>query len=142
MCSSDLGLTVESHGTSKRLEIERPAGRPWTVDGESRPDLAPCIDIDIMVTPFTNSLPIRRLRLEPDQPVAIQPAYIRLPDLVVEPAAQEYRRLGAACSPGRFRYRGLASGFTADLTVDDDGLVLDYPPIWRRRSGLVESPAG
>lgn len=136
------GLTVESHGTSKRLEIERPAGGPWTVDGESRPDLAPCIDIDIMVTPFTNSLPIRRLRLEPDQPVAIQAAYIRLPDLVVEPAAQEYCRLGAARSPSQFRYRGLASGFTADLTVDDDGLVVEYPPIWRRRSGLVESPAG
>jgi len=47
---------------------------------------------------------------------------------VVEPAAQDYTKLG----PNRFRDRGLASGFTAELTVDDHELVVDYPPVWRR----------
>jgi hypothetical protein len=113
----------------KTLDLVRTGG-DWTVDGQARPDLAGCIDIDIMVTPFTNSLPIRRLALETGVPQPIRAAYIRLPDLVVEPATQDYTRL----APNRFRYRNLASGFAADLAVDGDGLVLDYPPVWRRRS--------
>ena len=112
------------------LDIARGPDGAWVVDGRARPDLAGCIDIDIMVTPFTNSLPIRRLGFEPDRPQTILAAYIRLPDLAVEPAAQDYTQLG----PTRFRYRSQSSGFTAELTVDADGLVVDYPPIWRRRS--------
>src|SRR5215218_2539409 len=34
----------------------------WTDEqGNPRPDLEGCIDVDIMATPFTNTLPIRRL---------------------------------------------------------------------------------
>lgn len=120
-------LTVDR---DKAIDIAHTEDGAWTVDGRARPDLAGCIDIDIMVTPFTNSLPIRRLVFEPDQPQTILAAYIRLPDLTVEPAAQDYTQLG----PNRFRYRSQSSGFTAELTVDSDGLVVDYPPIWRRRS--------
>ena len=97
----------------RTLELDRAEDGGWIVDGRARPDLAPCRDIDIMVTPFTNSLPIRRLAWVPDAVQVIEAAYIRLPD--------------------RFRYRNLASGFTAELAVDGDGLVLDYPGVWRRR---------
>jgi hypothetical protein len=120
-------LTVDQ---DRALDIVHGPDDVWTVDGKARPDLAGCIDIDIMATPFTNSLPIRRLAFEPDRPLTIQAAYIRLPDLTVEPAAQDYTKLDAA----RFRYRSLSTGFTADLTVDADGLVVEYPPFWRRRS--------
>lgn len=127
-------LTVDRDGASKPLEIERAMDGRWTVDGWGRPDLAACLDIDIQATPFTNTLPIRRLSFEPDQSRIIQVAYIRMPELTVEPAMQDYRRLDPAEPPRRFRYRNVASGFTADLTVDEAGLVLDYPGIWRRRS--------
>jgi hypothetical protein len=30
------------------------------------------------------------------------------------------------------RYRSVGSGFTADLGVDEDGLVIDYPRLARR----------
>ncbi|MDB5363903.1 MAG: hypothetical protein JWO51_5200 [Rhodospirillales bacterium] len=124
-------VTVDRDRT---LDIVRAADGRWTVGGQARPDLAACQDIDIMVTPFTNSLPIRRLSFEPGRPRTIEAAYIRLPDLAVEAVAQEYTRL----EPTRFRYRGLSSGFSAEPTVDGDGLVLDYPPIWRRRSDRSE----
>ena len=130
-------LAVERDGASKTLEIERAADGRWMADGWGRPDLADCIDIDIMATPFTNSLPIRRLDFEPDRPRTLRVAYIRLPELIVEPAAQDYTRLDATDPPARFRYHSRASGFTADLTVDADGLVLEYPGIWRRRSGAA-----
>ena len=119
-------------GAERVLDLARAADGAWTVDGLARPDLAGATDIDIMVTPFTNSLPIRRLHFEPGEPQAIKVAYIALPDLTVAPAAQDYTLL----APDRLRYRSLSSDFEAELTVDGDGLVVDYPPIWRRRSGV------
>jgi hypothetical protein len=35
-------------------------------------------------------------------------------------------------APGRFRFESPAFDFTADLTVDEDGLVIDYPGLFRR----------
>jgi hypothetical protein len=34
----------------------------------------------------------------------------------------------------RYEVRGIFQGFTADLPVDENGLVLDYPGIFRRMS--------
>lgn len=123
---------------AKTLDIARDPEGLWTVNGQARPDLAGCIDLDIMATPFTNSLPIRRLSFEPDRSQTIRAAYIRLPELAVEPAAQDYTKLKS----NRFRYRSLASGFTAELTVDEAGLVVDYPPIWRRRMAVLRPYSG
>ena len=43
---------------------------------------------------------------------------------------QEYTLL----SPILFRYRGISTGFAAEVTMDADRLVVDYPPGWKRRS--------
>jgi len=64
------------------------------------PTSAPCTDIDIMGTPFTNTMPIRRLALPPEQPVAISVVYVSIPDLAVSLMTQDYTRRGAG-----FRYR-------------------------------------
>ena len=122
-------IEAESNGGSRRRRIiERSHNDEWTVDGAVRPDLAPCSDIDIMGTPFTNTMPIRRLALAPEEPVAVNVVYVRIPDLAISVAAQDYTRRGAL-----FRYRSLGSGFTAELSVDADGIVIDYGTIWRRR---------
>ncbi len=121
-------ITAESNGETRQRRIEYSNDGAWTVDGAARPDLAPCTDIDIMGTPFTNTMPIRRLALPPEQPVAICVVYVSIPDLAVSLMTQDYTRRGAG-----FRYRSLASGFTAELSVDADGIVIDYGTIWRRR---------
>ena len=33
---------------------------------------------------------------------------------------------------GLYRFESLSSGFRADIPVDGDGLVLDYPGVFRR----------
>jgi hypothetical protein len=44
---------------------------------------------------------------------------------------QVYRCLEAET---RYRYEAFDGSFSADITVDDDGLVVDYPPLFHRLS--------
>ncbi len=105
----------------------------WTdAAGAAYSTLDGCLDVDISGTPFTNTLPIRRLALAPGQAVDLLVAYITVPDLSVGPAQQRYTCLSRTASGGLYRYEGLESGFTADLLVDAQGLVVDYPGIWKR----------
>jgi uncharacterized protein len=100
--------------------------------GESVPELDGCIDVDISATPFTNTLPIRRLGLKPGEFEELTVAYIRVPELLVGPERQRYGCLEARADGGLYRFEALPSGFTAELPVDADGLVMDYPGLFRR----------
>jgi hypothetical protein len=100
--------------------------------GEPIPELDGCIDVDISTTPFTNTLPIRRLGLEPGESADVDVAYVRVPELLVGPERQRYGCLEAQADGGLYRFEALPSGFTAELPVDADGLVLDYPGLFRR----------
>lgn len=107
----------------------------WTdATDQEYPTLTGCLDIDIRVSPFTNTLPIRRLKLEPEQSAEILVAYISAPDLEIRPMQQRYTCLSSTDTGGLYRYESLESGFTRDLQVDALGLVLDYPGIWKRVS--------
>lgn len=103
------------------------------IAGQPLPDLEGCLDADLGVTPATNTLPVRRLGLAIDEAAAVKAAYVPLPSeiegtFVPRTAAQRYTRLGDRL----WRYEGLFRNFTADLPVDDLGLVLDYPQLFRR----------
>jgi hypothetical protein len=100
--------------------------------GEPVPELDGCIDVDISATPFTNTLPIRRLGLEPGESEELAVTYIRVPELLVGAERQRYGCLDARGSGGLYRFEALPGGFTAELPVDADGLVLDYHGLFRR----------
>ncbi|ARS52373.1 putative glycolipid-binding domain-containing protein [Kushneria konosiri] len=104
-------------------------GRWWCQKQGPLTALSGCIDIDIAVTPFTNTLPIRRLGLEPGESTALSVVLLSVPSLDIGLMRQRYTRL----SSHGWRYEGLGSGFTATLEVDDQGLVLDYPDTFRRQ---------
>jgi hypothetical protein len=99
--------------------------------GEPMPELDGCIDVDISATPFTNTLPIRRLALKPGESADVNVAYIRVPELLVGAERQRYGCLEAR-GGGLYRFEALPSGFTAELPVDTEGLVIDYPGLFRR----------
>jgi hypothetical protein len=98
-------------------------------DGMDLPALRDCLDVDITVTPFTNTLPINRLQLIRRQSVDIRVVYVLAPSLAISASAQRYSRRGA--DPDIF-FESPAHDFTALLPIDGDGLVLDYPQLFRR----------
>jgi uncharacterized protein len=100
-------------------------------DGEGRAldQIEGCIDIDVAATPYTNTLPIRRLGLKRGERRPIEVAYVAAPELKVERVKQAY----VCIEPDReYRYEGIFRHFTADLRIDEDGLVIDYPTLFRR----------
>lgn len=97
----------------------------WVVDGAERSDLAGCIDVDLGVSPVTNTLPIRRLDLAIGEARDLAAAWVRFPSLEVRVLRQRYTRL----SEHVYRYES-AGGFSAELDVDDAGLVAHYPGGW------------
>lgn len=88
-----------------------------------------CIDIDIAATPFTNTLPIRRLQLAVGERQPISVAYISTPDLQVTRVEQAYSCIELN---REYRYEGIFRNFTANMKVDEDGLVIDYPTLFTR----------
>jgi hypothetical protein len=131
--------------TRARIEvIEQPArvlemradGRGgWTdaATGAAVPALEGCVDIDIYPSPFTNTLPMRRLaNAVVDRPLLLDVAWVVLPELTIQPARQEYTLLERGAAGARWRFRSPGSDFVAELNVDRDAIVLDYPELARR----------
>jgi uncharacterized protein len=113
-----LNLNVESRGV-------------WRSSGEELLYLQGCEDVDLALTPASNTLPIRRLNLAVGGSASIIVAWVKLPDLTVQPLSQRYSRL----TQDTYRYES-NTGFSAEITVDDYGLVIRYPGAWERVATL------
>jgi uncharacterized protein len=131
----EVTISVTSAVEQKSLTLEASAAADrdggWRANGRPRPDLDGCDDIDIDCTPLTNTLPIRRLDWSAGKAYDIDVAYVRVPELEVRKVRQRYTALGRGTT-GEQAFRYEAGSFQADLNVDADGFVLDYPGIWRR----------
>jgi hypothetical protein len=113
---------------SRELNLVTDGQHRWWKEGEELAQVAGCIDIDISITPSTNTLPIRRLGLRPGEERDVSAAWVKVPDLTLEPLPQRYLRT----EEGRYRYQSRGGDFTADIDVDEMGLVTRYPPLWER----------
>ena len=126
--TSGLNLTLYQASGRRDVSLHRHEHGWKTSAAEQDPDerLRECIDVDLGVTPSTNTLPIRRLNLAVGESAEATAAWVRFPELTVEPLRQRYTRL----AENRYLYESLESDFTAELTVDDQGLVTHYPGGW------------
>jgi hypothetical protein len=98
------------------------------MNGAHRTDLDGCTDIDLHVTPFTNSLPIRRLQLDSGDAADITAALVDVDTLGVIPVRQRYEHLPT----GEWRKVHVPTGVAVDFRVDPYGLVHDEPDLFRR----------
>ncbi len=118
------------------LHVKSDGRGNWRDEIGSRPlpNLNGCIDVDIGITPATNTLPIKRLKLGAQESRDITVAYVALPDQIDSDflPQQAEQRYTCLMPDRRYRYEGLFRAFTAELEVDEAGLVLDYPDTFRR----------
>jgi uncharacterized protein len=126
---TELMTTVTDAASDRTLALSRDPEGHWHADGNRPlPELDGCIDVDINRSPLTNTLPIRRLDLGIGESRDLDVVYVSVPELTVRPVQQRYTLL---TGDGPV-YRYESGSFSADLPVDGDGVVIDYPGLWRR----------
>lgn len=121
-------LTTDERGFTRHVAVHKGGTTVLTSDGLGRwwrggrrdHSLDGCTDVDLEMTPATNTLPIRRARAAGLGELAVQAAWVRWPSLEIAPVTQRYVRL----SERTWRY-DTASG-PHDLDVDAHGVVRRY----------------
>ena len=122
--------SIQIVGEQRKVELMSDGTGKWTdASGNRLPALAGAIDIDLSVSPFTNTLPIRRLQLAKGSSAEIRAAYVHFPDLAIVGDPQRYTCLEPL---QRYRYESLDSDFVREIEVDEDGLVVTYPGLFKR----------
>ncbi|RAU82295.1 putative glycolipid-binding domain-containing protein [Pontibacter arcticus] len=91
-------------------------------------ELKGCIDIDISLSPITNTLPIKRLGDSLIKRTKITVLYINLTNWKHEKVEQYYTKI----SNNLYKYEGVFRNFEADLPVDNFGFVMTYPTLFKR----------
>jgi hypothetical protein len=120
-------------GEPPKVELFSDGEGNWTgPDGKAVAYLEGCEYVDVSETPFTNTLPIRKLGLPPGESAEIAVAYLDGTELQPWPEPQRYACLQKGKGGGLYRFLSLDGGYTADLAVDADGLVMDYPGLFKR----------
>jgi len=105
----------------------RDAAAGWTdADGNAYPEFAGCDFIDISLTPFTNSLPINGLQWQEEGKREVEVLYIDVLANQLRKDTQHYTRNG----PHNFIFENDGGNFIANITVNDDGFVTNYPELF------------
>lgn len=120
-------IELEWGGSLRHLQLTRDDHDRWTIAGRVAPELDGCSDIDLGITPATNTLPIRRLDLAHGQHADVDVAWVDFPSLTIRRSHQTYTRL----STWTWHYR--SGTHASELDVDDAGLVTTYGNgLWHR----------
>ena len=115
-------------GDAQTLALEVEKHQRWRRGPDELTELSGCEDVDLGFTPATNTLPIRRLHLPIGAQREITVAWVKFPELSVQPLRQRYRRLSANV----YRYENIGNDFRAEIEVDEEGLVVLYTGGWER----------
>lgn len=127
------GLTVTLAERERQLSIARDEENMWLVTdqrGESRAAFDGALDIDVVFSPFFNTLPIRRCGLhEKPNSVTVPVIYVHLPEMSLTSEVISYVSAGSETTE-KIKLRSPVSDTT--LTVDADGFIVDYPGLAER----------
>lgn len=113
-----------------RLHLESDRRCNWQATGNVLENIKGCIDVDISVTPFTNTLPINRLELKVGEKSDIQVVYINVIEDEVTTMKQRYYRV----SKRVYHYENMPNDFEADIEIDELGFVVAYQPLFYRKN--------
>lgn len=114
------------------VRIERDGVGNWILNGNPAGAFKDCLDVDVPLTPFTNTLPIRRLKFAQDESHEIKVIYCDILENKITAVRQKYTRLSAT----EYHYENVPNDFEATIVVDQFGLVVDYPQLFVRSAFL------
>jgi hypothetical protein len=117
-------------GNDVRITTDGAGSR--AVDGNPRPDLAGCLDLDLEASLVTNTLSVHRLSLGVDEHAESAAAYVRTNSLAVERLEQTYLHLPDDDGGLRYLYESPRFSYRDSLQFGSDGLVVFYPGIGAR----------
>ena len=128
-----LSLTVSLAERDRQLSISRDEENMWLItdhEGQSRDSYEGAVDVDVVLSPFFNALPIRRVGLHRHADAVTLPlVYVNLPELTVGPATISYSSSDPESGGGIKLVSPVAD---TTIVVDDDGFILDYPGLAKR----------
>ncbi len=143
--TSRLYVVSRGEGWRRAIELLRDGQGIWTVrtEEEGSVDLpapggdpagfADALDCDLGLSPVTNLMPVlRHGLLSGDDAFQLTAAWVSVPDLSVQADGQRYDFVTADHDQRVIRYEAVDGSFTADIRVDRDGIVIDYPGIARQ----------
>jgi len=133
-----LEVDVVGEGWRRRIDLRHDGDGGWTCETEAdgdvdlpapggTPELAGARDCDLALSPLTNLMPVRRrdLHRAPGSADLVM-AWVSVPDLALTASPQHYEHVRSGV------VRFASEGFTADLELDEDGLVVRYPEVAER----------
>jgi hypothetical protein len=125
-----LSMTVTLAERERQLSIARDEENMWLVQDHSnktaRSAFDGALDVDVIFSPFFNTLPIRRTGLyQRSDSLSVPVVYVSLPDLTVQPVTISY-----SSAPDGIKLHSPAADTT--VTVDSEGFILDYPGLAER----------
>jgi hypothetical protein len=127
-------LRTTTADEERQISVGRTEDGVWLVDhgqGAARNEFEGAADVDVSGLVTFTALPIRRLGLHRAAATHELPVlYVSMPDLTVRLVHQTYRTVSVDETGAVINYT--VPDFTADLTVDTDGLVIDYPGVATR----------
>jgi hypothetical protein len=121
-------IVLRDGGQRRRTTLIVDHEQRWWQDGVELERCRGCVDVDLAVSPVTNSLPIRRLALAAGDSATPTAAWVQFPSLMVSPLRQRYTRTAS----DSYRYESPDHDFIADIIVDEQGLVVQYADLWKR----------
>ena len=121
-------IRVQRGHDQRTVEMSRDGENHWAINGTVHPEFDGLVDLDLGFSPATNTLAIRRLNLGIGESAELTAVWLRFPGLDTRLLPQRYTRTGA----DTYRYESHNGEFTADLLVDEQGLVVNYDKYWLR----------
>lgn len=100
----------------------------WEINNVINPEFNNFKFIDISLTPFTNTLPVNNLKLSENSSQKIDIIYIDVLNHHIRPVQQQYTRT----SVNKYLYENLENDFKAEISVDEGGLVTNYPELFEK----------
>jgi hypothetical protein len=120
-CTRSAVISLDEPGKPQVHELTASGNGTWALHGEPLDLPFPCTDIDLAITPATNALAIRRLRLDVGATATARVLWVQIPSFTMRAVEQHYERIDTST----YRYKGRYGSYK--ITVDANGMVLDYP---------------